>query len=263
MGCGIDWRRSFITTDRNPYYDRFIQWQFRKLYRDGKIVKDKRYAVYSPLDGQPCADHDRSKGEGVLPQEFTLIKMRVTQFNDALKPLQDKGTVFLMAATLRPETMYGQTNYWILPNGDYGAFRGLDDAIYIMSPRSALNLSYQEKTPITGRPECLLSLKGQDLIGVPVASPNCRHQEIYGLPLLTIKMDKTTGVVTSVPSDAPDDYVALRDLKENRNHIMEKYNVREEWVLPFEVIPIIEIEGPAFFVKRFYSSFQDLERRQQ
>lgn len=26
IGCGIDWRRSFITTDRNPYYDAFVRW---------------------------------------------------------------------------------------------------------------------------------------------------------------------------------------------------------------------------------------------
>lgn len=31
MGCGIDWRRSFITTDMNPYYDSFVQWQFWTL----------------------------------------------------------------------------------------------------------------------------------------------------------------------------------------------------------------------------------------
>jgi leucyl-tRNA synthetase len=48
-----------------------------------------------------------------------------------------------MAATLRPETMYGQTNCWALPEGQYGAFRGLDGEVYIMTERSALNLSYQ------------------------------------------------------------------------------------------------------------------------
>eukprot|EP00878_Enallax_costatus_P010085 GHUV01010526.1.p1 GENE.GHUV01010526.1~~GHUV01010526.1.p1 ORF type:complete len:350 (+),score=86.81 GHUV01010526.1:75-1052(+) len=79
MGCGVDWRRSFITTDMNPFYDSFVRWQFWTLYRQGKIVKDKRYAVYSPLDGQPCADHDRASGEGVGPQEYTLIKMRVKE----------------------------------------------------------------------------------------------------------------------------------------------------------------------------------------
>ena len=68
MGCGVDWRRSFITTDMNPYYDSFVRWQFETLRKLGKVVKDKRYAVYSPLDCQPCADHDRASGEGAGPQ---------------------------------------------------------------------------------------------------------------------------------------------------------------------------------------------------
>ncbi|KHJ86524.1 hypothetical protein OESDEN_13718 [Oesophagostomum dentatum] len=37
----------------------------------------KRYTVYSPKDGQPCMDHDRSTGESVGPQEYTLIQLRV------------------------------------------------------------------------------------------------------------------------------------------------------------------------------------------
>ena len=48
-----------------------------------------------------------------------------------------------MAATLRPETMYGQTNCWVLPEGQYGAYRGLGGEVYVMTQRSALNLSYQ------------------------------------------------------------------------------------------------------------------------
>ncbi len=39
--------------------------------------------------------------------------------------------------------MYGQTNCWALPYGDYAAFRGLNGEIYVMTERSALNLSYQ------------------------------------------------------------------------------------------------------------------------
>jgi leucyl-tRNA synthetase len=31
FGAHIDWRRSFITTDINPYYDSFIRWQFNQL----------------------------------------------------------------------------------------------------------------------------------------------------------------------------------------------------------------------------------------
>ncbi|KAL4433681.1 hypothetical protein ABPG75_000122 [Micractinium tetrahymenae] len=242
MGCGIDWRRSFITTDVNPYYDSFVRWQFEVLHKQGKIVKDKRYAVYSPLDGQPCADHDRASGEGVGPQEYTLIKMRVLELKGKLAALEGQGPVFLMAATLRPETMYGQTNCWALPDGDYAAFRGLNGEVYVMTERSALNLSYQDRTPVTGKPEKLLDLKGTDLLGLPVRSPRTHHDRIYVLPLLTILTNKGTGIVTSVPSDAPDDYAALMDLV-NKPKLREKYGILDEWVLPYKVIPIIDIPG--------------------
>jgi leucyl-tRNA synthetase len=56
---------------------------------------------------------------------------------------QGQGEVFLLAATLRPETMYGQTNCWALPEGDYGAFRGRNNEVYIMTARSARNLAFQ------------------------------------------------------------------------------------------------------------------------
>ena len=73
-----------------------------------------------------------------------------------------------MAATLRPETMYGQTNAWALPEGDYGAFRAPRGEVYVMTARAARNLSWQDRLPPTGAPERLLALKGQDLIGVPL-----------------------------------------------------------------------------------------------
>ena len=242
MGCGVDWRRSFITTDVNPFYDSFVKWQFHTLLKAGKVVKDKRYAVYSPLDGQPCADHDRATGEGVGPQEYVLIKMKVLELTGALSALDGQGPVFLLAATLRPETMYGQTNCWALPDGNYGAFRGLNGEIYVMTDRSAFNLSYQDRMPETGKPEKLLALKGSDLLGLPVSSPRCPHERIYVLPLLTILTNKGTGIVTSVPSDAPDDYAALMDLK-NKPKLREKFGIEDSMVLPFEVIPIINIPG--------------------
>ena len=31
LGCGVDWRRSFITTDANPMFDSFVRWQMRLL----------------------------------------------------------------------------------------------------------------------------------------------------------------------------------------------------------------------------------------
>lgn len=96
----------------------------------------------------------------------------------------------------------------------------------------------------------------------------------YVLPLLTILTNKGTGIVTSVPSDSPDDYMALlvsilecvygpamaslpaqasftsvspsflcsQDLKK-KPKLREKFGVQDDWVLPFEVIPIIDIPG--------------------
>ena len=64
--------------------------------------------------------------------------------------------------------------------------------------------------------------------------PNSQLARVYVLPLLTISMGKGTGIVTSVPSDAPDDFIALMDLK-RKDKLREKFGVKDEWVLPFEV----------------------------
>ena len=50
-------------------------------------------------------------------------------------------------------------------------------------------------------------------MGMALSAPLTGYEKIYTLPMLTIKEDKGTGVVTSVPSDSPDDFAALRDLK--------------------------------------------------
>ncbi|KAM5550874.1 hypothetical protein ABKV19_027293 [Rosa sericea] len=242
FGLGCDWRRSFITTDMNPFFDAFVRWQVRKLKSMGKIVKDLRYTIYSPMDGQPCADHDRSSGEGVQPQEYTVIKMELmAPFPSKLGVLEGR-KVFLAAATLRPETMYGQTNAWVLPDGKYGAYEINETDVFILSQRAARNLAYQKYSRVPEKPTCLVELTGYDLIGLPLKSPLAVNQIIYALPMLTVLTDKGTGIVTSVPTDSPDDYMALHDLK-SKPAFRAKYGVKDEWVLPFEIIPIIDIPG--------------------
>ncbi len=240
FGLFVDWRRSFITTEVNPFYDSFIRWQFNTLKAADKVKFGKRYTIFSPLDAQPCADHDRSKGEGVGPQEYTLIKIQCLDLPLSLKEQFAGKKVYLVAATLRPETMYGQTNCYVLAEGEYGVFEMKNDEFFICAHRAARNLAYQEMTKEFGKYPCLANVKGQDLIGLPLKAPLTSYEVVYALPMQTISMGKGTGIVTSVPSDSPDDWAALRDLQTKKG-LREKYNVKEEWCLPFEPRPIINI----------------------
>ncbi|CAI2376860.1 unnamed protein product [Moneuplotes crassus] len=241
LGLNTDWRRSFITTPKNPYYDSFIRWQFNLLKARDKVVFGKRPAVYSVLDGQPCADHDRSQGEGAVPQEYTAVKLRVIELPEELKEYEDKD-LFLIAATLRPETMYGQTNCFVLPDGNYGIFKMPGDQYFIMAERAAKNMAYQDLTEEFGKYEQVGKVKGSVLIGTPLKAPLSKFEKIYTLPLLTISMNKGTGVVTSVPSDSPTDYATLMEYK-NKADVRKKLKVEEEWVKDYEPFPIITIPG--------------------
>ena len=244
FGVAVDWRRSFITTDKNPYYDSFVKWQFRKLRDAGKIKFGNRPTVFSARENQPCADHDRLSGEGVGAQEYTLIKLRVKEVPSKWESICGTQKIFLVAATLRPETMYGQTNCFVLPEGEYGLYQMHNDEVFVCSKRSALNMIFQNLGPrVTGNdsgdePLELATCMGTDLIGLPLLAPLAEYDTVYALPMFTILMNKGTGIVTSVPADAPDDYVCLRDWRTRKNW-RDQYGVKEEWLHP--VVPVIEI----------------------
>ena len=121
-------------------------------------------------------------------------------------------TLYMVAATLRPETMYGQTNCFVLPEGEYGVFKMANNEHYIMSERAAKNMAYQELTAEEKVFKPLATVKGTELMGKRVKAPLTTYEHVFVLPLPTISMVKGTGIVTSVPSDAPHDYQMLVDL---------------------------------------------------
>ncbi len=147
----------------------------------------------------------------------------------------------MVAATLRPETMYGQTNCFVLPEGEYGIFKMKNDELWICSDKSMRNMSFQYMTKEPGKANKVGKVTGLQLIGLRCKAPLTSYEYIYVWPMLSISMKKGTGIVTSVPSDAPDDYAVLVDLQKKKP-LREKFGLTDEQVLPFKPISIINVK---------------------
>lgn len=240
FGARIDWRRSFVTTVANPYYDSFIRWQMNRLKELEKIKFGKRYTIYSPKDGQPCMDHDRADGEGAGPQEYIALKLKVLEWapdaEAALKrKLPESSSVFFVPATLRAETMYGQTCCFVGPKIKYGVFKVKDKEYFVITDRAALNMSYQGVFPENGVVDKVAEVVGSTFVGTLVNAPLSIHREVRVLPMESVLAIKGTGVVTCVPSDSPDDYATVVDLAKKADY----YKIKKEWV-DLEILPLIK-----------------------
>ena len=140
---------------------------------------------------------------------------RILSFYSANIDSADK-KVFLGAATLRPETMFGQTNCWVSPDIKYVAFETADGEVLITTRRAARNMAHQQITKRWGAVDVVAVVPGSELMGCALKAPLARYERVYALPMFTIKENKGTGIVTSVPSDSPDDFAALTDLKKKK-----------------------------------------------
>ncbi|MBN1502753.1 leucine--tRNA ligase [Candidatus Woesearchaeota archaeon] len=219
-GLSIDWRRNFITTSLNPHYSKFIEWQFRTLKKKGYVIKGKKPVIWCPRENMPIGDHSRVAGEGETPQEYTLLKFK---FEDA----------YIVCASLRPETIYGQTNLWVDPKVEYVKIRVDDKENWICSKECADKLKLQDK-----KVEEIGKVNGGEIIGKYAYAPGI-DKELIILPSSFCNPDIGSGIVTSVPSDAPDDYMGLTDLQNSKEEC-EKYGLNWEDIKKIEVIPIIK-----------------------
>ena len=149
FGFLADYRR--FTTTTNPDYNRFIDWQFRKLKEKNLLVQKPYFATFCVNCGPIAVDAsetDISKGGNAEQQEFTLLKFKFGMEGD-----------FIIAATLRPETVYGQTNLWVDPNITYAKVK-IGNEVWIASKECAEKLKYQkDKVEIVGQ------ITGREMIG--------------------------------------------------------------------------------------------------
>jgi leucyl-tRNA synthetase len=235
-----------------------------------KIKFGKRYTIYSPKDGQPCMDHDRSEGEAVGPQEYTALKLKVLEWTpEAEKALEGKlpagANIFFVAATLRPETMYGQTCCFVGPKITYGVFKVSESDFFIVTDRAARNMAYQGIFPKNGVVDKVAEILGAACIGTLVHAPLSFHKQgVRILPMDSVLPTKGTGVVTSVPSDSPDDYATVTDLAKKA----EYYGIKKEWA-ELEIVSVIttpsygDLTAPFLVKKLKISSPKDTKQLEE
>lgn len=223
FGFLADWRR--FTCTLYPDYQRFIQWQFRKLMDEGLLIQ-KPYFAPACIECGPVAvdasETDIQKGGNAEIVEYTLLKFRC-------------GDLVLVAATLRPETVYGQTNFWVNPDVEYVKVKKGDE-IWVIS-RQAYEKMKDQKDGL----ELVGTVQGKELIGMRCVAPVI-HREVPVLPARFCDPSVGTGLVTSVPSDAPDDWIALKELQENEE-LLKEFGLDPAEIKAIQPIPIIESKG--------------------
>jgi leucyl-tRNA synthetase len=220
-GFSVDWRRDFNTI--MPTYQKFIEWQYENLRAKGYVSKGTHPVVWCPKCQSPTGDHDRQVGEGVTPEEYTLIKFKLDE------------ETYLPAATFRPETVYGVTNMWIHPDEAYVEAQ-VDNEKWIISEKAAEKLKEQRRSVEVKR-----ALKGKELIGKTFENPVTKERFLI-LPGWFVDATQATGVVYSVPAHAPYDWLALKDLQE-KPEVSHEFGINPEIVKKIKPISMIKVEG--------------------
>ncbi len=224
---GVSFDQESWTSTIYPEYKKFIEWQFKRLREKGYLKQGEYYGPACPEHGPVAVDAsetDIDKGGNAEKQEYTVLKFK----------LKDSD-VYLTAATLRPETVFGQTNLFIDPETEYLKAQ-IDGETWIISKPAAEKFRFQGKEI-----EEKGKIKGKELLSKKVKAPKI-DKEIPVLPSEFCDPDEGTGIVTSVPSDAPVDWMGLKDLEENPERL-KRYEVDPEIMEEVKPIPIINSKG--------------------
>jgi leucyl-tRNA synthetase len=222
LGLNVDWRRSY--TSGSKEHQALVEWQFKKYKEQNYLVQGKYPILFSKTLNNAVGEDDISDGDTdpVELQEFAGIKFK---FEDG----------YLIAATLRPETMYGQTNMWVHPDVDYVKAK-VDGEIWFISKPCIEKLKFQDHEV-----ELIEKVKGKYFIGKNCFAPFV-EREIPILPSIHCDPEIGTGIVTCVPSDAPFDYISLKELWDSKE-MCEKYGLDHSEIKKIKLISIIKSKG--------------------
>jgi len=220
LGFSVDWRREFTTNDKQ--YNKFIEWQYKRLNEQGLVKKGLHPTKYCTNEENPVTTHDLLEGEDAERQEYTLVR-----FTD------DEDNVYPMA-TLRPETVFGATHTLINPEGTYVKAE-VDGEHWIVSEDAAEKLRLQDRDVIE-----IEEIDTKELIGSSISNP-VTNDVVKILPADFVQTDSGSGIVMSVPGHAPYDWISLQDLKKDEEKL-EKYNLNPEEIRNITSKEIINLE---------------------
>ena len=191
LGYSMDWTRRFTSAD--PFYQDFVVWQFNRLHDKG-LIKSGRYPVLYSIDDQNAVgEDDISDGDidKVTIEEYTAVIFKGTEYS-------------LVAASLRPETIFGITNLWISPSGDYVLVE-IDGEKFAVSREASEKLALQhDDVTVIG------SIRNSQILSQEFTAPfSGRKLKVYQAEF--VDPDNGTGVVYSVPGHAVWDFVAMKE----------------------------------------------------
>lgn len=224
FGFMSDWRR--FTSTINPDYSKFIEWQMRKLMSLGLLIQRPYYAPACLEHGPVAVDAsetDIMRGGGAEVLEYTLLKF---DLEDGRK---------LVAATLRPETVFGLTNFWVNPDVEYVDVQVAGETWVVSGPAAEKLRLQMDGVKVVGAAD------GRSLMGRRCKAPYTAKM----IPIFPSKLcdpDVGTGLVMSVPSDAPVDWIGLVELKKDEES-MRRYGITREDVESAAPVAIIDTPG--------------------
>ena len=104
LGCSLDWSRTSFTMD--PDYYRSVIGVFNDLYEKGYIYRGKRMIHWDP------------KAKTALSDEEVIRKQTQQKLFHIRYRLDVPGEEYIVVATVRPETIMGDTAICVNPNDD-------------------------------------------------------------------------------------------------------------------------------------------------
>lgn len=195
IGVGIDWRRQFTTGE--DLYNKFVEWQYKKLQEAGILVQGKYPILYSPQDGNAVGEDDIKDGDTdkVSTQEMTFIKFKFTDSDD-----------YLVAATLRPDSLFGATNLYVKKDMELCRVE-VEGDVWVVAKDAIVKIEHQ-----FDKVEVLEELLGETLLNKQVIVPITNKE----VPIMHADFPDSshgTGIVYSSPADSPHDYINLFEIR--------------------------------------------------